>query len=282
MNRITLLSLVLWLSAHSLHAQDTLQFRNGDRKTVKVVEIGIDELRYAVWGLEQSPIIAVEKREVKRIVFSNGETVEFKDDPLAIETIQQQAEGKNRAIKIDFFAPLFNKLVFGYEHMLKPGTNLEHKIGFIGVGTNTSIPKASGAFVKTGIKLWSGKDYYHRGMRMSHPLRGSYVRPELIFGYFKQQEEIDNFPGPTQKITTAYTNIAANICFGKQILLGDWMTLDYYFGVGYGWQSGNADQPDSFGDGYYDYEPYAYSHALGSREFPIAFSAGMMLGVLLK
>lgn len=282
MKRIILLFLLIWPYAGTLHAQDTLQFRNGDRKTVKVVEIGIDELLYAVWGLEQSPIIAVEKRDVRRIVFSNGETIEFNEDPLALETIQQQAAGKNRAIKFDFFAPLFNKFVFGYEHMLKPGTNLEHKIGFIGVGTNTSMPRASGAFVKTGIKLWSGKDYYHRGMRMSHPLRGSYVRPELIIGYFKQQEEIDNFPAPTQKITTNYTNVAVNICFGKQILLGDWMTLDYYVGVGYGWQSGDADQPDPYGNDSAEYESYAYSHLLGSRDFPIAFSTGMMLGVLFK
>lgn len=282
MNRIILLFLLIWLYAGTLHAQDTLLFRNGDRKAVKVVEIGIDELLYAVWGLEQSPIIAVEKRDVRRIVFSNGETIEFNEDPLALETIQQQAAGKNRAIKFDFFAPLFNKFVFGYEHMLKPGTNLEHKIGFIGVGTNTSMPRASGAFVKTGIKLWSGKDYYHRGMRMSHPLRGSYVRPELIIGYFKQQEEIDNFPAPTQKITTNYTNVAVNICFGKQILLGDWMTLDYYVGVGYGWQSGDADQPDPYGNDSAEYESYAYSHLLGSRDFPIAFSTGMMLGVLFK
>jgi hypothetical protein len=282
MKPVQLIAFLFLLVSLNTNAQDTLQFRNGDKKTVKIVELGLDELQYAVWGLDQSPIITIEKKDVRRIVFSNGETIEFRDDPMALETIQQQAAGKTRAIKIDFFAPLFNKVVFGYEHMLKPGTNLEYKLGLIGVGTNQEMPKASGAFVKTGIKLWSGKDYYHRGMRMSHPLRGSYVRPELIIGYFRQENEESGYFGPPYTVVTRYTNVAANICFGKQFILGDWMTLDYYVGVGYGWQSGDASKPDPYGNDSNEYESYAYSHLLGSRAFPFALSGGLTLGVLLK
>jgi hypothetical protein len=263
-------------------AQDTLMMKSGEQRTVKITEIGLDEIKYTVWGLESSPVVVVAKKEVDRIVFSNGEQMRIQIDPMSVESMMSRAVEKDRVIKFEFFSPLGNKLTFGFEHVLRPGFNLEYKLGIIGAGFRADRPAAGGAFVKAGAKFWSGKDYYVRGMRMSHPLRGAYIRPEIAFSQFWQEQEY--YAGPWMNSQTRrinYTNIGVQICFGKQILLGDVMTLDWYFGIGYGYQG--SDAPDSVNgieDISWEWEPNAYSHIYAGSSFPLIFSSGMTLGVL--
>jgi hypothetical protein len=255
---------------------------------VKVLEIGLEEIKYRIWGLDDSPVIVIDKKDVKQIVFSNGEKMTIVQDEMALSTIQQRAEGKRQAIKVEFLGPLTDDLTFCYERVLRPGFNLEGKIGLIGIGVNPEAEDAGGGFIKIGTKFWSGKDYYIRGMRMSHPLRGAYVKPELIFSQFYQNREYSYY---TSNYTYAYgtervnyTNIALNICFGKQVLLSDIMTLDWYIGVGYGWQGSDAENSDTnlWFDYDLDWTPYAYSHTYLGRNFPMTLSGGLTLGVLFK
>lgn len=151
-------TLFLLLVAVKAQAQDTLVMRSGDQRIVKVTEIGLDEIKYTVWGLESSPVVVVSKKEVDRIVFSNGEQMRIEFDPMLVETMMHRAAEKTRVIKFEFFSPLGNKLTFGFEHVLRPGFNLEYKLGIIGAGFRADRPAAGGAFVKAGAKFWSGKD----------------------------------------------------------------------------------------------------------------------------
>ena len=275
-------TVLLLLVAVMAKAQDTLMMKSGEQRTVKITEIGLDEIKYTVWGLESSPVVVVAKKEVDRIVFSNGEQMRIQSDPLSVENMMSRAAEKTRALKFEFFSPLGNKLTFGFEHMIRPGFNLEHKVGAIGVGFQTYRQPAGGLFVKSGVKFWSGKDYYVRGMRMSHPLRGGYVKPEVIFSQFWEKHESTNYlSGITQTRKINYTNLGLMINFGKQWLLADIMTLDLYFGVGYGYQSSDAPEDLSgTDDSFWDWQPEAYSHVYLGREFPMIFSSGMTLGVL--
>ena len=65
------------------------------------------------------------------------------------------------------------------------------------------------------------------------------------------------------------TTLALTINYGKQVVIGDIMSLDWHVGLGYGYSSiDNAD--------------YYYRHILSSRDFPLAWTAGFTLGVLLR
>jgi len=284
-----ILFLILLLMCSYLHAQDTLMTRAGETRTVKILEIGLEEIKYRIWGLDDSPVIVIDKIDVKQIVFSNGEKMTIVQDAMAVSTMQQQAEGKNQVIKIEFFGPLTDDLAIGYERMIKPGVNLEGKMGLIGLGLNPDFEKAGGGFLKFGAKFWSGKDYYIRGMKMSHPLRGAYVKPEIIFSQFYKYREYSYYNSSyiytTESDKVNYTNFALNICFGKQILLSDIMTLDWYVGFGYGIQLSDAEDVDNSSYLYdinWDWTPYAYSHTYLGQSFPMTLSGGLTIGVLFK
>jgi hypothetical protein len=285
MKKLLLLLLLLLGSGWTvLSAQDTLFTRQGDARLVKITEIGLEEIKYTVWNLEASPVVVIARSEVRKIVFSNGEVMNFTPDLMAVENQQNLAAGKVNAIKVEFFSPLSNNLTFGYERVIRPGFNLEAKLGIIGVGLNTEAPDAAGVFIKIGPKYWSGKDYYVRGMRMSHPLRGIYIRPEFIFSQFTQtQTAVSYSPGvPNENVKVNYTNIAANICFGKQVLLGSQISLDYYIGIGYGWQDSNynGDLSSFYFNDDLEWESYAYSHLYFGRNFPMIMSGGLTLGYI--
>ena len=71
-----------------LHAQDTLMTRAGETRTVKILEIGLEEIKYRIWGLDDSPVIVIDKIDVKQIVFSNGEKMTIVQDAMAVSTMQ--------------------------------------------------------------------------------------------------------------------------------------------------------------------------------------------------
>lgn len=279
-----LLVLVFLTFCGSLKGQDTLITRIGEKRLVRITEIGVDEIRYTVWNLDQSPVIAVSRNEVRQIVFANGEVMTITPDAMDVEHIQSNQAYKRNAIKTEFFAPLTQNITVCYERVIRPGLNIETKLGIIGVGLNHEAPNASGFFLKIGPKYWSGKDFYVRGMRMSHPLRGVYIKPELIVSLFRQtQTEVSVLYGfPNRNVKVDYTHIAANICFGKQVLLGSSITLDYYIGLGYGWQTSNykANPRDLGLNEDLQWESYAYSHLYFGRSFPMILSGGMTLGYM--
>lgn len=276
----------LLLVSGELVAQDTLKMVNQAVYVVKIVEIGLEEVKYRPWGMEDAPIIVVEKKDIREIVFANGDVMKIEPEPLLLANMLNKAQGKKNAFKIEFLAPVTNNFTVCYERVIKPSVNIETKLGIIGIGVSkVSTRKPSGLFTKCGVKFWSGSDYYVRGTRMSHPLRGAYVKPEIIFSQFRQTESWYNYAaGNTISGRYSYTSLALNICFGKQVLLADIMTLDWYFGIGYGLQMTNAPEYSSnyYGDLDKPFAPYAYSHLFLGRNFPMVFSGGMTIGVLFK
>ncbi|CAN5434049.1 hypothetical protein BH11BAC2_BH11BAC2_00190 [soil metagenome] len=277
-HRIIVLGFFLLLATFT-KAQDTLQLvKNAEILVVKVTEIGIDEIKYLPWGANEAPIIVLEKSKVRKIILANGTVINFFSDPLQISETDERAREKTHVIKFQFFSPLYYSLAFGYETVLKKGMNLEGKIGLIGVGLGDGRPNASGVYFKAGPKFWTGKDYYYRGERRSHPLRGAYIKPELIYNHFWQDQTVN-----TVKKRITYDNLAFNIIFGKQYLLGDILTLDWYFGMGYGYQhSSYKADPNLNSTDYNDleFEPYAYSHVYLGKNFPMTLTGGLTLGIM--
>ena len=279
-----ILFLILLLVSVRANGQDTLKLVNQSVLTVKVLEVGLDIIKYKPWGMDEAPLVVVEKKDVLSIVFANGEKMEFKPDPLLVSNIQSRATGKNSALKVEFLATLTNDFTICYERVIRPSVNMEGKLGLIGIGVTESNKHPSGLFGKLGPKFWTGSDYYVRGMRMSHPLRGWYVKPELIFSQFKQDETWYNYAtGNNISGRYTYTSLALDICFGRQILLADIMTFDWYFGVGYGTQFTNAPENTSNYYGTLDspFAYYAYSHLFLGRNFPMVLSTGITIGILM-
>lgn len=272
--------LVIFFSCTGLlaQAQDIIHLKNKEIIKGKVLEIGIDEIKYKEFSNLEGPVIVLLKSEVTLIRYENGN--EFRINPDPYDTAPEvNIRNKSNALKIEFFAPLTNDVVIAFEQMLKVGTNLEFKLGVIGPGFAKNDEKASGVLFKAGVKFLTGSDYALKGQKHAHQLKGKYIKPELIFNTYSINRSYYNYPLlVAEERNIRYTNFAVNIVFGKQHILGNAVTLDYYVGLGYGIQNNNApnDSPSDYG---YD-ESYSYSHTYLGDNFPMIISAGLTLGFL--
>lgn len=248
-------------------AQDSIYKKNNTVIQAKVLEIGINDIKYKDFNNQEGPVIVIRKAEVTKIRFENGVVTEITPDKYSVH---QEATilNKTQCIKTEVLSPITGDIVLGYERMMKVGTNLELKLGLIGHGVGELSEMARGTFVKGGVKFLAGQDFVIEGIRYAHPLKGKYIKPEVILSTFKD----DNW---SPERITAY---ALNVVFGKQYILGNILTLDLYTGIGFGWQ--HSSNRDSY---YYDgfgTEPYYYSHLNFGRNFPLVISGGMTMGVI--
>ena len=175
---------------------------------------------------------------------------------------------KKRAIKMEFFSPLTGNTTLGYESYIKDWLSWEVKLGIIGIGTDVNDSNPIGVFVKGGPKFKLNPDFVTSDLKGSHLLGGKYIRPEIAFSQYSERvETFDGFNSNSERKN--FTSIAFLISYGRQYILADIMTLDYHIGLGYGYNSS-------------DEARYDYGFATSDPSFPIAWTAGFTIGVLLK
>jgi hypothetical protein len=172
--------------------------------------------------------------------------------------------------------------------MMKVGMNMEIKVGLIGPSVSNSASEGNpgGAYIKGGVKFLLGSQYVTHGMKHAHPLFGSYFKPEIIYSRFDKNVAVTSgsypYYQPTMQRATI-SNYAINLVYGKQSIVGNILTIDWYFGMGYGGQSMSVHHATAAGvDRATDFEPYCFSHSYGGPDFPLVFSAGLAIGILVK
>jgi hypothetical protein len=255
-------------------AQDTIRTKK-DTIAGKVVEIGLEEIKYKDFQNLDGPIIVIEKSKVIEITYENGTKFFNRPDPYEVNK-EIEVRGKTHAIKFELFSPVTGDIAFGYESMISVGKNLEVKLGIIGPGTKNGY-NSSGVFVKGGIKFLTSPQYVQNGLKYVHPLKGRYIKPELILNTYSEDREYYNnnynyYSTSIEKVH--FTNIAFNIIFGTQHILGNAMTVDYYVGIGYGFRISDKTSSNSNET---IYREYAFSHSyLGTSAMMI--SGGFTIG----
>jgi hypothetical protein len=182
---------------------------------------------------------------------------------------------KKRVISFGFFSPLNSHISFGYDQLLGDDLVFTSQIGIIGPGiTNNNIsaysPQPGGAFVEAGVKLFFSPDFVTDGTHRYNKMQGGYFKPQIIVSSF----DLTNYNNYSYNLTpngtrVNYTGAAFMLNFGKQWMFAGSVTLDMYVGVGY---SINA-QSNS------DYISNYYSYLSTGSTLPLAFSAGLNIGV---
>jgi hypothetical protein len=265
------------ISTFQASGQDTIYKRNKEIIQAKIIEIGLDEIKYKIPNYADGPTIVIAKDQIWKIVFASGLTQLMTPEMFNPENYSTQ---KKNAIKIDFLAPMFRHVTFIFEHSLKPGQSIEASLGIIGIGYNfDEYTDQKGAFVRFGYKFIKSPDYYLRGMKYAHILKGSYIRPEILFGsysenYSYQEYNLYGYPSTTTTINERITYGAFQLSFGKQFIFDDLFLVDYYFGLGYAFSHNT-------GGHYNDGVPYFGVSSSGYSN-PISFSGGLRIGFLIK
>lgn len=255
--KLLLLVFSLFLSA-KICAQDIIVRTNNDSIKAKVLEISKDKIKFRYKGVKDGVPLEIHKNEVKQIIYENGSklTIVYNRYEVPSDMIIRE---RSHAIKVDLFSPLLNHFTVGYEMKLKLGMNLDVKASLIATNIASFLDHAEGYFFKGGVKFISLSNSYSKGLKYIHPMKGSYFKPELIFGQFKRIEE-------HQSVT--YTNYVIDIVFGRQYMLNKVIALDYYGGAGFGIQ--NSSTASDF--------TYAYSHIFFGKNIPIIITGGLTLG----
>lgn len=262
--------IVIFLGGMSIQAQDQIHRKNLEVISCKVKEIGMDEIKFTLPNYGDDVLFSVGKDAISKVIFANGEVMEFKDE---MSNPDNYIDNHKNAVKVDFLSPLTGNTTLYYERSIRPGRSFEAGLGIVGLGVDAGDRNAGGFFTKFGYKFIKSPDVYMRGMRYSHILKGTYFKPEIIFGYYAYDEYMYydgyyGYSGGTERQNVINGAIMLNI--GKQWIVDNSFLVDFFFGLGYGFASGDYD------------EGYHYSFVGGIDEMPLSAAAGLKVGWLFK
>jgi len=246
--------------------QDRIVKINNDTIRARVLRITTDKIIYAYPGSRPDRYPEIHKNQVKEIIYANGTRVKIIYNQFAVSP-DLIFRPRVHVIKADVASFLMNHITLGYEQRLKAGLNLEVKGGVIGPGISKQLDEAEGFLVKAGVKFVQCGTSYRHGRSYVHPLKGSYLKPELIFSRFtvKKDDEI------------TYTNWAVNLVLGKQYIPWEGVSLEFFGGLGVGTQTSSYSATSPYDKKEADFN-YAYSHLFFGRELPVAISGGITAG----
>lgn len=291
-NNILTLLLVFFVS-FAFSQSDTLYTKKQQKITCKITEIGEFEIKYTLAAIPEGPVYIINKSNILKYTLSSGYSELIIADEMSIEN-EHAAILKNRsAIKINPFAFANNQVSFAYEKVLKVGMNLDVELGYINnsinktplINSNNNLfaynnyyyngiqpaiyygPQKifySGAYIKPGIKFFLGQDYSIKGMKYAHPLKGRYIKLDLAFSYlnFQNVKRTEyTYNGGSGQYVTKSTNInsfayGGFVNYGRQFILGNLLTFEYYLGVGYTGQSNSYTNADFLATN----SPYNYGY----------------------
>lgn len=225
----------------------------------------MDQVKYTLPNYPPDVLFTLEKNKISKVVFENGQELDFVDEMKDPESYIGQ---KKNAIKIDFLSPLTGNTTFSYERSLKPGRSIEGGIGIIGLGIDPNDINPAGMFFKFGMKFIKSPDFYLRGMRYAHILKGSYFKSEIMFGFYSKDEEAYGWEQKNNGERKSVFSGALQLILGKQWVMDDSFLVDFYGGVGYGFDNQEGD--------------YHFGYIVAANDVPISFSAGLKIGFLFK
>ncbi|MDA3944628.1 MAG: hypothetical protein PF694_13940 [Bacteroidetes bacterium] len=271
--RIVLSFLLILSSLQLVLAQDKIIQRNEEVIQCKIKEIGLDEVKYVLPEISNDLLFAIDKDNIEKIVFENGKEMAFEK---SLKNPANYLDNRKNALKIDFLSPLSGNTTISYERSLKPGRSIEGELGIIGLGIDPGDENPGGVFLRFGYKFLKSPDFYLRGLRYAHLLKGSYIKPALTIGLFSRQnyyydyvnEYGDDYYYYGDNRTETTVTGAIQLVLGKQWVIDNAFLIDLYWGIGYGFSS-NYNGPN-----------YYYSHTIMDETFPMSLSAGLKMGFL--
>ena len=253
--------------------QDTIFKFTGEIIPCSIKEIGEDRVKYILPEKSNEIVFSTDFKAIRKIVLKNGEILFVTPE---MEDVGNYESQKKRAIKVNFLSPVFGFFELGYEQSLKPGHSIEGSASLVAPILNQGRDeKVRGANFRIGMKFLKNPDFYLRGMRYSHILKGSYIRTYLLMSFLNHENtnEVDFF-GNTISENYATQSFGLSINIGKQVVFDDSFLIDYFAGVGYG-------VIIESGEGGFFSANSRKGWLQGDRDLPLNISIGLRIGFLL-
>ncbi|MCU0360976.1 MAG: hypothetical protein MUF75_09710 [Bacteroidia bacterium] len=273
MKKLGFLFLFIVLLFTGYSQTDTLHLKGNKKIPCKITEIGESEIKYKTPDNLDGPVYVMALSKIYKYTLSTGNSVLVAPDELLVENQHGDIMSARSVIKIHPFSFVNNQISMAYEQVIKMGMNLDVELGYI---NNNIMPSTggsnfytsegavafmSGFYIKPGVKFLLGQDYSLKGMKYAHPLKGRFLRLDVVFSYMNYQNVASTtsqtfsqspvFPY-TQTITTTSRNSNINVFgyggminYGRQFILGNVMTFEYFIGVGVTLQSSFYENPET-------------------------------------
>lgn len=306
--------LLIALCNYVLGQTDTI-FSSKKKIVCKIVEIGENEFKYTKAELPNGPVYVIDRNKVQKYTLYNGFSEKVEIDELSLENEHKEILANRQVIKIQPFSIALNYLSVAYERVIRVGVNLDVEGGYINNSMSTGdasysanntfyghgvtndqgpAPFCYGFYFKPGMKYFLGQDYSIKGLKYAHPLKGRYVRLDLAISYLNLEgvSRGGMYYQTTPKVYTNITSIAYGgfINYGRQFILGNILTLEYYVGLGFTFRNSQYSNPDfvnAGGPNYYYKDDRArnvsrYCAFARNPDTGISATGGIRLGYILK
>lgn len=269
----------------SATAQDKIYKKKGEVLKVKILEVGLDEVKYRMYADSTGPIYVIDKESIQKVELESGKVETYKtglNDP------ELYADQRKHALKVGFLSPLSGYLPITYEKSLGLGKAAEFTLGIIGAGKNQVLYSSFlvngnyeeikrdqfGVHFAAGYKFNKLPTYFNRGVRMSHMMQGFYVRPTFNMGFYKDNAlAVKNNTQVIDKRNVVFGALTIDI--GQQWVFSDRFVLDLYVGFGYAFD--NVDQQQ-----WYDYAQDHFPIKLVGETDGLGLCSGLKVGWLIK
>lgn len=266
----------------------------------KVTKITDTDIEYKKDIEPDAIIYSIVKTKVREIRLGNGKVEFIMPDEMEMNH-EAEIIDKRQVIKFNFFSPLYSHIAVTYEKSIKMGVNLEASLGHINnsmfdFGVNNNANLTQGITVSFGPKYILGNSYYIKGMKYSHPLKGAFVKPEIILTYFNVNNiTYRNYNYYVYPYQTSYyhsdlrvSNVSFLINFGNQYILGNALTFGFKFGAGYAITSTRFTNSDfrnavpHYDDYANNYTTFLYNQVKFNGNFTLVLTSSITLGYIFK
>ncbi|MFI5149703.1 MAG: hypothetical protein ACHQRM_08210 [Bacteroidia bacterium] len=283
---------------------DTLITNKNEKLIGKITKVTETDFEYRRGSETDGPVYTVSRDKIREVRWSNGTKELIMPDEMDVN-VEAKILDKRSAIKFHFFSIVSDKISFSYEHSLKVGVNLEATAGLINnsmvsnsLFSNQTSPLIQGGLACAGVKFLLGQDYYIKGMKYAHPLKGRFIKPEILYAgytvhgvsaYYYNYNYYSSGSTSQYKYSDEKVNsLAFMINYGRQVVLGNVITMGYTVGLGYSFASKTYTDPNfltppsGMGGGSTTNDTqngYYYTHI---NTGVLAYSATFTIGYLFK
>lgn len=305
-----------------LSQSDTLYLQKSKKIACKIYEINEYEIKYKRAEALDGPIYFVDKPTVVKYCLASGFCELLTPDELSLEHEHKDILGNRQVIKFHPFALAFNYVAFAYEKVIKVGMNLDVEAGYINSSINSSSnifgnnnTFNSGFYIKPGLKFFLGQDFSVKGLKYAHPLKGRYIKLDLVISNINYNDLSITYQaagtnsynpqtgynvytqGQSQTVYSDLKAIAYGgfVNYGRQFILGNFLTMDYYVGIGFTGQSLSYTNPNfkinpflnqpGVGYSYANFNESRYTTNYGTfwriPNMGMSFTAGFRIGYII-
>lgn len=231
-----LIIILIYFSSNSF-SQDIIVKYNQDSIYCNIIDVNPKTIKYDSTKYSNKTIFEINRKDVLKIIFENKEELSIYNDSSSIDIY---TNFKKNALTFYLLSPFVGHIGIGYERYITHKASFDYGMSFI-YGRYQYQRTEVGGTARLGYKFIKRKDYSKEQVRFTHITKGTYFKPELVFSAFNSSYNFTNNDGIIETHSDDVFSVVLIINYGVQYVYDNAFLMDFYFGLGGGFSSSEAD-----------------------------------------